>query len=144
MHSYNKLWTHVVFSTKNREPLITPIVEEHLHPHLRQLLIEQGCVPSIINGMPDHIHLLFLQNPSKPLTETIKNLKGNSSHWINQNDFMPTPFSWQTGYAAFSVSESIVGKVHAYISKQKEHHETTTTFVEYKKLVEMHNLEFDQ
>ncbi len=61
-HSYNKIWLHVVFATKNRTPLIKPVVEKQIHAHMQEQLIENGCPVRIINGMPDHVHLLFLQN----------------------------------------------------------------------------------
>lgn len=92
MHSYNKLWAHVVFATKNRSPFITPAVEGHLYPYLHECITEQGCVVSIINGMPNHVHLLFLQNPLRSMADVIKNIKRNSSHWINQNEICPSAF----------------------------------------------------
>jgi putative transposase len=99
---------------------------------------------SVVNGMPDHVHLLFLQNPSRAMTEIIKNIKGNSSHWINQNELCDLPFSWQTGYAAFSVSDEILDRVCRYVANQKLHHESETFMGEYKNLIELHRMNFDQ
>ena len=78
------------------------------------------------------------------MTEVIKNIKGNSSHWINQNDFCYSSFSWQTGYAAFSVSDAILDKVYRYIANQKQHHERITFLGEYKSMIESHHMHFDQ
>lgn len=105
-HSFYKVWLHVIFSTKNRQPLIFADLEKQLYDFITFGLKELGCPVSLINGMPDHIHLLFLQNPDKSIAGTIKQIKGFSSHWINQERFVSVPFAWQTGYAAFSVSES--------------------------------------
>jgi putative transposase len=117
-HSYSKIWLHVVFSTKNREPLITLNVEDKIHEHLRTQLIDLGCIPRAINGMPDHIHLLFLLPPSKSVSDVLKQIKGSTSHWINENHMMVEQFAWQTGYGVFSVSESQVDRVVHYIANQ--------------------------
>jgi putative transposase len=71
-HSYNKIWLHVIFSTKDRIPLIHPTVENKIFDHMRNQLLDMECPVRIINGMPDHVHLLFLQNPAKAVTEIVK------------------------------------------------------------------------
>lgn len=81
--------------------------------------------------MPDHIHCLFLLNPQKSISEVIKQIKGSSSHFINQSNLTHEKFSWQTGYAAYSVSESVIEKVFLYIQNQKEHHQKKTFQQEY-------------
>ena len=90
--------------------------------------------------MPDHIHILFLQTPNKSIAEIVKNLKGNSSHWVNQNDLCTQKFSWQTGYAAFAVIESQVSRVYEYFTNQKEHHLKQNFLMEYDHLIELHGL----
>ena len=139
-HSYNKIWIHAVFATKDRFPLIKPAVEKQIHEHMREQLIEGGCPVRIINGMPDHVHLLFLQNPKMAITEVIKNVKGNTSHWVNEQDLIPDKFAWQTGYAAYSVSESQLEKVYQYIKNQKEHHQKKTFIQEYDEFILAHGL----
>lgn len=121
-HSYNKIWIHVVWSTKEREALLTPRIESQIHDFLRTQLRELGCPVRIINGTPDHVHCLFLLNPKKSISEVIKQLKGSSSNFINQNNLTEHKFAWQTGYASFSVSESVIEKVFNYIKNQKTHH----------------------
>ena len=142
-HSYTKLWTHVVFSTKNRDHLILPSFELQLHNHIRAHLIEMGCSTRIINGTTDHLHILFLQNPNKSIAEILKNIKGNSSHWINENNFSTDKFAWQTGYGAFAVSESQVQRVYDYIAGQKEHHHKQTFQEEYQLIIELHGLKME-
>ena len=93
--------------------------------------------------MPDHIHCLFLQNPQKPITEIIKQVKGSSSHFINQQNILNEKFAWQTGYAAYSVSESVVDKVFTYIKNQKQHHQKQTFQNEYSKFLNLHDLHFE-
>ena len=88
--------------------------------------VESGCPVRIINGMPDHVHSLFLLNPQKAITDIFKQVKGSTSHWINEQNLIKEKFSWQTGYAAYSVSESVLEKVFQYIANQKQHHQKTT------------------
>jgi REP element-mobilizing transposase RayT len=139
-HSYNKIWIHAIYSTKNRFPLINPAVEKQIHEHMREQLIENGCPVRIINGMPDHVHLLFLQNPKTAITDIIKQVKGNTSHWINEQNLIQDKFSWQTGYAAYSVSESQLERVFQYIKNQKEHHLKKTFTQEYDEFIVAHGL----
>src|SRR5262245_60238494 len=121
-HSYNKIWIHAIWSTKDRMPLINLSIEAKLYHYMRNQFIESGCPVRIVNGMPDHIHCLFLLNPIKSVAEIIKQVKGSSSHFINDGNLTEQKFAWQTGYAAYSVSESVMDKVFNYIKKQKEHH----------------------
>ena len=143
-HAYNRIWLHVVFATKYREPLISPNVEISIHNHIKEQLTETGCITRIINGMPDHIHILFLLNPQKNVAEVVKQVKGNTTHWINQQSLLPKKFAWQTGYASFSVSESQVNRVQHYIANQKEHHKKNSFNNEFDGLVAKHNLQLHE
>ncbi len=139
-HSFNKIWIHAVWSTKERMPLIDSKVEYKIHLFLYEQLRDQGCPVRIINGMPDHIHCLFLLNPQKSIAEVIKQIKGSSSHYINQNNLIVDKFAWQTGYAAYSVSESVVEKVFQYIENQKAHHQKKTFLQEYDEFIKLYVL----
>ena len=107
---------------------------------MRKEFEELGCPVRIINGMPDHVHCLFLQNPKKSIAEIIKQVKGSTSHFINQNELMEERFSWQTGYACFSVSQSVVDRTFKYIQNQKKHHAKKTFQEEYDAFLELHGL----
>ena len=107
-HSFIKIWIHAIWATKERQPLIHKSVENTIYQFISEELRALGCPVRIINGMPDHIHCLFLLSREKSIAEVIKQIKGSSSHYINQANLISEKFSWQTGYAAFSVSESIV------------------------------------
>jgi len=111
---------------------------------MREQLIETGCPVRIINGMPDHVHLLFLQNPKMAVTDITKQVKGNTSHWINEQNLISEKFAWQTGYAAYSVSESQLEKVFQYIKHQKEHHKTKTFTSEYDEFIALHGLQKEE
>jgi REP element-mobilizing transposase RayT len=141
--SYNKIWIHAIWATKYREPLIHPNVENKIFQFISEQLRAQGCPVRIINGMPDHIHCLFLLNPKKSIADVIKQIKGSSSHYINQNNMITEKFAWQNGYAAFSVSESGVEKVFTYIKNQKSHHRKKNFQDEYEAFIKLYELELN-
>ena len=134
--SFNKIWIPAIWSTKNREPLINYSIEQKLYNFMSDLLREQDCPVRIINGMPDHVHCLFLLSPKKSIADVIKQIKGSSSHFMNQENIIPEKFAWQNGYAAYSVSESVLEKVYQYIKNQKPHHQKKTFQHEYDEFLE--------
>jgi len=140
-HSYYKIWIHAIWATKFRKPLIHKNIEPKLHQFISDQLREIGCPVRIINGMPDHIHCLFLLSPQKSIADVVKQIKGSSSHYVNQNDLIVEKFAWQTGYAAFSVSKSVVERVFQYIKTQKEHHQKKTFQQEYDDFIKIYELE---
>lgn len=143
-HSFNKIWIHAIWSTKERAHLINANIEGQIHQYLKSELENMGCKVSIINGMPDHIHCLFLLNRQKSIAEVIKQIKGTSSHFINQNNLTEEKFSWQTGYAAYSVSESVMQKVYHYIKNQKAHHAQKSFNQEYDDFLKLNGLQIDE
>ncbi|MNP95764.1 Transposase IS200 like protein [compost metagenome] len=138
--SFTKLWIHAIWATKNRQELIDFSIEKNLYDFIRQELIELGCPVRIINGMPDHVHVLFLQNPQKTITDIVKQIKGSSSHFINRGEFILEKFAWQTGFGAFSVSESQLNAVYNYIKNQKQHHLKKNGQDEFDEFVKLHGL----
>lgn len=140
-HSFNKIWIHAIWATKERLPLINQNCEQKIYPFIREQFRQLGCPVRIINGMPDHIHCLFLLNPQKSISDVIKQIKGSSSHYINKNNIIQDKFSWQTGYAAYSVSESVVEKVFLYVKAQKEHHKKKTYHQEHEKFLKLYGFE---
>lgn len=139
-HSLTRIWIHSVWSTKNRFPFLEKNKKIKIVHHLSEIFEKSNCGVRIINGTESHLHTLFLLNPNFSVKEILKNVKGESSHWINQNDFFKAKFSWQIGYGAFSVSESLVKKVENYIKNQKIHHQKMTFEEEWNLLLKNHNL----
>ena len=97
-----------------------------------------------INGMPDHIHVLFGMRPSQSLSDLLQDIKGNSSQWINNRKFVRGKFSWQEGYGAFSYSKSQIPQVIRYIERQEEHHKKKTFIEEYKEFLNAFGVEYDE
>ena len=139
--SYSKIWVHAVWSTKNRMSLIHPGMEQKLFNFLKEELKKSGCLVSIVNGMPDHVHCLFGINPQKSITDIIKQIKGSSSHFVNSNNLIPEKFIWQRGFGVFGVSHSAVDNVYHYIRNQKQHHQKRSFETEYIKFMELHGFE---
>lgn len=134
--TYNAVWIHAVWATKYRQPLINEAVEADLHDIMRREFDNSGCKVSIINGMPDHVHCLFLLKTTKSLAEIIKHVKGVSAHHINQQLLSTEKFTWQRGYSVFSVSKSGLKPVFQYIQNQKKHHQSKTLAQELDSLEE--------
>ncbi len=142
-HSLTCIWIHAIFGTKFRDSLILPEFETKLHAHIKMQLEEDlGCRVRVINGTSDHVHVLFLLNPNFAVKDILKNVKGESSHWVNQASFTHRKFAWQTGYAAYSVSESNLPVVEKYIQNQKEHHRKNAFLEECQEIAREHGLQF--
>lgn len=124
--------------------MIDPAVEKEVYGFMNDEFLSCGCPVRIINGMPDHVHSLFRLNPQKALADVLKCVKGGSSHSINQQDLLKDKFSWQTGYSAFSVSESVLEKVYWYIYHQKKHHRKMPFDKEYDNIISLHGLDKEE
>jgi len=118
-----------------------PSAEKKVYDLMHNEFIDAGCPVRIINGMPDHVHCLFLLNPNKAVTEIIKQVKGSCSHEINKQNIIKEKFAWQTGYAAYSLSESVLEKVFQYIKNQKQHHKKINFQKECEDFIRLHGLQ---
>jgi putative transposase len=141
-HTYTNLLTHALFSTKDRQPLVRPEIKSDLYAYMGGIITNLRGKPVLINGPKDHVHLLFVLPASLSLADFMEKLKANSSKWANEG-WPRRAFSWQTGYAAFSVSQSKLNEVKAYISQQEEHHRKSTYQDEVIALLKKHGVEFD-
>jgi len=131
-----------LFSTKDRQPLVRPEIKSDLYAYMGGTITNLRGKPVLINGPKDHVHLLFVLPASLSLADFMEKLKANSSKWANEG-WPRRAFSWQTGYAAFSVSQSKLNEVKAYISQQEEHHRKSTYQDEVIVLLKKHGVEFD-
>lgn len=120
--SYTNLLYHIVFSTKDRRPLITPEYEARLLDYIGGTIRSIGGICLELNGTEDHIHPLAKLRPDCALSDVLRDLKANASGWMHNVFPSLKHFSWQRGYGAFTVSHSNVDEVRRYIARQKEHH----------------------
>ncbi|RZK78070.1 MAG: IS200/IS605 family transposase [Pedobacter sp.] len=120
--SYIRMWAHLVFATKNREPLLPKEIRYKVQEHIIKNCKEKSIYLKAINGHTDHIHCLISLGREQSIAKVAQLIKGESSFWINKHKLTETQFMWQDDYFAVSVSESMVPKVIAYIENQEQHH----------------------
>ena len=120
--SHVRIWVHLVFAVKNREPLLKKEFRYDLFKHIADNCIEKEIFLKAINGYSDHIHCLVSLGKDQNIAKISQLIKGESSFWINQNDLTSEKFGWQDDYFAVSVSESQVETVVNYIKNQEQHH----------------------
>ena len=123
--SYVRIWVHVVFRTKNHEPNLTSKVRFELIEHIKRNCRNKEIFLDRINGWTDHLHLLISLGREQNIAKVMMLIKGESAHWLNQQDLIREKFYWQDDYFAISVSESQLATVRAYIERQGEHHKAT-------------------
>jgi REP element-mobilizing transposase RayT len=140
--SLSRVLIHLVFSTKNREPLIASQYQERMFAYLAGTLNAIDCPVVIVGGMPDHVHLLFVQARTLSLSKIVEEIKKESSKWAKTH--IHPEFYWQSGYGAFSVSPSLVEKVRDYIANQAVHHHQMTFQEELRTLLRKHKIEWDE
>jgi putative transposase len=142
--SLHSNFAHIIFSTKNREPIISGDIASRVHSYMAGIVKDLGAVSVSINGMPDHLHLLIKSSKNVADAQFMKQLKGGSSSWINDNNLIPGQFQWQAGYGWFSVSAKDTDQVVSYIQNQAEHHKTTTFQDEFRKFLETYQIDYDE
>jgi REP element-mobilizing transposase RayT len=143
-HSLADLLVHVIFSTKDRRPVISDDLKARLIPYMGAIVKERGGTPHIINGAKDHIHLLASVPTGLSVAELMRFVKGSSSRWVHKEVPTSRNFAWQRGYAAFSVSRSRFQDVHQYIARQEEHHRKISFQEELVAFLKKHEVEYDE
>ncbi len=124
---HSKLHYHIVWGTKNREPLITSCIESELYGFIRNKAIGLGGYVYALNGIEDHIHLLAHIPRTLPVAQFIGKVKGSSSARINKSGLGDGQFYWQSDYSIFTISEFMIPKLCKYINNQKQHHKNGST-----------------
>jgi putative transposase len=141
--SYTNLLYHIIFSTKDRRPLITPDYKVRLYDYIGGTIRALGGISLGLNGTEDHVHLLAKLWPDRALSDVLRKLKANAAGWMHRVFPRVQDFTWQRGYAAFTVSQSNVGEVREYIARQK-HHRKTSFRDEFIRLLIANEIEFDE
>ena len=141
LHSYSRVWLHLVWATLERRPVLAEGAASRLSGFLHDYSSEKGIYMRINYVNPDHVHALVDLPTSLSIEEMMQLLKGASSHWVNQSGLLSGKFAWGRGYGVFSVSHSGVGEVGDYIAGQPEHHRRRSFSEELRLLVERYGLE---
>ena len=143
-NTYTQIHIQAVFAVSNRQSLIHEKWESELYIYITGIIQNHGHKLLQINGMPDHIHLFFGMRPTQSLSELMKQVKGDSSKWINEKGYLKNKFSWQAGYGAFSYSKTDVPKIIQYVKNQKEHHQAISFKDEYLELLKSFDIAYDE
>lgn len=139
-----KNYIHIVFSTKNREPLIDENIQEELFSYLSGICKNLECYPVKVGGYKDHVHILCILSKKVTLIKLLEGLKSHSSKWIKTKGHKYSGFYWQNGYGAFSVNPGEIQKVTDYIQHQKEHHSLRSFKQEYLLFLKKYDILFDE
>jgi REP element-mobilizing transposase RayT len=142
--TFSQIYIQVVFSVKGRENLISKKWQEDLHKYIAGIIRNKEQKPIIIGGMPDHIHAFIGLRPSMAISDLLRDIKNNSSNFINDRKFVKGRFSWQEGYGAFSYSHSQIDNVYNYILNQEKHHQIKTFKEEYSDFLKEFETEFNE
>ena len=142
--SLSRLLVHLVFSTKDRAPVLKPAIQQELHPYLAGALDQIDCPSLQVGGVEDHVHLFFGLSRTRTVAEVVETLKTSSSKWLKTKSPIFSGFHWQSGYGAFSFSQSDADTVVAYIRDQAHHHRKMTFQDEYRRLLERYRVSFDE
>ncbi len=130
----HKIWIHLVFSTKKRNPQLTGSIRQAVFLHIHANGKSKGIEMDFVNGYYDHAHCLFQLPSTMTFAEAVQHLKGESAHWINQAELTEEHFAWQKGYYAVSVSPDVVERVRNYIKNQETHHRDLSFEQEIEKM----------
>lgn len=143
-NTYSSQIAQTVFAVKYRNALIQKVWKEELFAVIGNLINETGCKTYIVNGVSDHVHCLFGFKPKHSLSDVMQSVKGKSSKWVNESNYLKTRFEWQDGFAAFTYSQGQVDKVYRYIKNQEAHHKKITFLEEYRMMLDKYNVEYEE
>jgi len=141
---YSQISIQLVFAAKNRESLILPDFRDTLHKYMGGILVNQNHKPLAINSMPDHIHIFFGMDPNCNLSNLVRDLKSDTSTYINKNRLSRFKFNWQEGYGVFSYNKSHRSRVINYIDNQQFHHKKRSFKEEYLDILKKLEIEFEE
>ena len=143
--SLARLWTHLIFSTKNRFPFLSDKnLRTDMHAYMAKMLRKQDCETLIVNGVGDHVHALFALSRTHSIASVVKEIKRTSSAFANELSPTLENFHWQRGYGAFSVSQSNLVEVFRYIENQEDHNKRVTFQDEYRAFLKAYEIEYDE
>ena len=142
-NTYTQLYIQVIFTPLGRENIIPEKHKVELHKYTTGIIQKRNHKLLAINFMSDHVHILFGYNPNQLLTDLIRDIKANTSKFINDKKWLPGKFQWQKGYGAFSYSKSQLNRVISYINNQEEHHKKATFKEEYISILKKFDVDYN-
>jgi len=143
-NTFTQIYVHIVFAVKGRQNLIQKNWKDELHKYICGIVNGKEQKVYAIGGMADHIHLLVSIKPTISISDLVRDIKANSSKWINEKQYVVGKFQWQEGFGAFSYGQSQLDIVITYINNQEQHHEQKTFKDEYMELLQRFNIIYDE
>jgi putative transposase len=144
LNTYTQINLQIIFAVQNRASLISDDWAERLYQYITGIVQGNKHKMIIINGMPDHLHIVVGMRPTQSLSDLLQDIKGNSSKWTNDNKLVKGKFQWQESYGAFSYNKSALPKLIEYVKNQKIHHQQKTFAQEYKEFLDAFEVEYDE
>jgi len=143
-NTYTQIYIHIVFAVQGRQNIIPKEHKEELHKYMTGIIQNKGQKLIAINSMPDHVHIFIGMKPTIVLSDLVRDVKNNSSNFINDKKWIRGRFNWQKGFGAFSYAHSQIDTVAKYILNQEKHHGQKTFKEEYLEMLKNFNVEYDE
>lgn len=141
--TFSQIYIQVVFAVKGRQNLLAKAWRDEVFKYISGIITNKGQKPIIVNGVDDHVHAFIGLKPSMALSDLVRDVKNNSTNFINDNNWIKVKFSWQEGYGAFSYGHSQIENVYNYILNQEQHHRKQTFQEEYMDFLKKFEIEHD-
>ena len=141
--TFTQIYIQIIFAVKGRENLISKTWKDELYRYISGIITNKDQKSIIVNGMPDHVHILIGLKPSMPISDWVRDVKNNSSNFINKKGFVKGKFSWQEGFGAFSYSHSQLEQVYNYVMNQELHHHKRTFKEEYEDFLQKFAIDYN-
>jgi putative transposase len=142
--AFTQLYVQLIFAVKNRDAVLYKDIRPKVFAYMGGIILNLRQKPIIINGISNHVHIFFGMNPKMSVSDTVHEIKRNTSIFINDNKLCVGKFAWQDGYGGFTYSRSQVDHVYKYIQNQEKHHENETFREEYIKFLKRFEIEYDE
>ncbi|WP_339713661.1 IS200/IS605 family transposase [Cyclobacterium amurskyense] len=142
--TYSQIYIQYVFAVKGRVNLLKRPWRDEVSKYISGIIKGKNQKAIIVNGMADHVHAFVGLKPAMPISDLIRDIKNNSTNFINEQKFLKGKFEWQEGYGAFSYSHSQMNHVYQYIANQEEHHRKKTFKEEYFDFLEKFEIEYEE
>jgi REP element-mobilizing transposase RayT len=143
-NTYTQIYIHIIFAVRNRQPLIKSENSEELNKYITGIISNKGQKLLSINSISDHVHIIIGMKPNINLSDLVRDIKNNSSKFINSRGRIPGKFNWQEGYGAFSYGQSQLNVVINYIKNQKKHHVKRSYREEYLEFLNKYRINYNE
>jgi putative transposase len=142
--TFSQVYLQAVFAVNGRENLLQKSWRAEVFKYISGIITNKGHKSIIVNGMGDHVHVFFGFRPAYAISDLIRDIKNNSSNYINEKRWVRGKFSWQEGYGVFSYGHNHIGTIYDYINSQEEHHRKKTFKEEYLDFLRTYEIEYNE